>query len=109
MLRVMSASLRVRNTGAVPVFGLTLVKSSGESGKERTESVVVSVSWRKNAHFAWSKVRSSPPKVIAQNLKDAWTSLKEDLPILEVEQAGQVTTCRYGLEKPRGCLVGVDA
>ena len=27
----MSASRRVRNTGAVPVFGLTLAKSSGES------------------------------------------------------------------------------
>ena len=36
--RVMSASRRVRKTGAVPVFGFTRAKSSGVNGKQRSGS-----------------------------------------------------------------------
>ena len=70
---------------------------------------MVLVSWRKKAHSASSNRRSSPPKIRAQNLNDAWTSLKKggNLPVLEVEQARQAATGGNRLEEPRRGLVGV--
>ena len=70
MRRVMSASRRVRKTGAVPVLGLTRAKSSGLRVKARSGSfAMVSVSGRKKPQRVSGKVRSGPPTMRAQNLK----------------------------------------
>ena len=77
MRRVMSASRRMRKTGAVPVFGFTRAKSSGASGKQWSGSLMASISCRKKAHSVSSKRRSSPPKTRAQNLNRESTSGKK--------------------------------
>ena len=77
MRRVISASRRVRNMGAVPVLGFTRAKSEGASAKQRSESLMVSVSWRKKAHsVSWNR-RSAPPNIRAQNLNRESTSGKK--------------------------------
>ena len=76
MRRVISASRRVRKTGAVPVLGFTREKSSGVRGKQRSRSLTESRSWRKNAHSVWSNRRSSPLKTRTQNLNRPSTSGK---------------------------------
>ena len=115
MRRVMSASRRVRKTGAVPVLGLTRAKSAGARVKPRSGSSIVRVSGRKKAHLVWSKRRSSPPNTRAQNLKRESTSGKNggkvcsEPAVLEVEQAGDASAGGDGLEEVGGGLVGVDA
>ena len=76
MGRVISASRLVRNMGAVPVFGFTRAKSEEANAKQRFGSLMVSISCRKKAHSVSSNRRSAPPNIRAQNLNDAWTSLK---------------------------------
>ena len=77
MRRVISASRRVRNMGAVPVFGFTRMKSDGASAKQRFGSLMVSVSCRKKAHsVSWNR-RSAPPNIRAQNLNRESTSGKK--------------------------------
>ena len=79
MRRVRSASRRVRKTGEVPVLGLTRAKSAGLRGKARSGSLTVSVSCRKKAQRVSGNVRSRPPTMRAQNLNEAWMSLKKIL------------------------------
>ncbi len=115
MRRVISASRRVRKTGAVPVLGLTRAKSAGARVKPRSGSSIVRVSWRKKAHLVCSKRRSSPPNTRAQNLKTRDVHVREEggicsePAVLEVEQAGDASAGGDGLEEVGGGLVGVDA
>ena len=115
MSRVMSASRRVRKTGAVPVLGLTRAKSSGASGKQRSASAMVLVSWRKKAHAVASNCRCAPPKMRAQNLKRESTSGKNggrSVPrrrFSKVVQPGDAAAGGNGLEEFCRGLVGVDA
>ena len=46
----------------------TRAKSAGSSGKQRSGSLTVLVSWRKKAHLVSSNLLFSPPKMSAQNL-----------------------------------------
>ena len=90
MRRVRSASRRVRKTGAVPVLGLTRAKSSGVRVKARSESLMASVPGRKKPQRVSGKVRSGPPTMRAQNLNEAWMSLKktseiEEWPVVETD------------------------
>ena len=101
--------------GAVPVLGFTRSKSEGASAKQRSESLMVSVSWRKKAHsVSWNR-RSAPPNTRAQNLNRESTSGKKggsprsESSILEVEQPGHAAAGGDGLEEVRSRLVGVDA
>ena len=47
------------------------------AGKQRSGSLMVSVSWRKKAHAVSSNLRSSPPNISAQNLNRESTSGKK--------------------------------
>ena len=59
-------------------LGWTRVKSSAARGKQRIGFSTAAVSWRKKAQSVWSKRRSSPPKIRAQNLNRSSTSGKYD-------------------------------
>ena len=93
MRRVISASRRVRNMGAVPVFGFTRAKSEEANAKQRFGSLMVSISCRKKAH----SVSVEPPLRAAEyqgaelepgvHIGEEGRQPCSESPVLEVEQA----------------------
>ena len=124
MARVMSASRRVRKTGAVPVLGLTRAKSSGVSGKQRSslrdgllvvESDGLRIVQEEGAGGLVELRRSVPPTMRAQNLKRESTSGKKggkSVPRRRFSKSKSPATRPargHGLKELGSGLVGVDA
>ena len=111
MLRVISASRRVRKTGAVPVFGFTRAKCDGARGKHRSGSFTVAVLWRKNAQGVSGNLRS-------RAAEHEGAELEPHVHVLEEYLLGACSRSRTALRTPSGGdfleeggsgLVGVDS
>ena len=109
MRRVISASRRVRKTGAVPVFGLTRAKSAGARVKPRSGSLIVWVSVEEEGAPGLFETPVLAAEYQGAEFERRMDVLEEDLSVLEVEEAGDASVGGDGLEEIGGGLVGVDA
>ena len=109
MRRVMSASRRVRKTGAVPVLGFTRAKSAGARAKPRSGSSIVGCRGGRRHTLGLVETPVLAAEYQGAELERGVDVLEEDLSVLEVEQSGDASLGRDGLEEGGGGLVGVDA
>ena len=115
MRRVMSASRRLRKTGAVPVLGLTRAKSDAARGKQRSVSWMAAVSCRKKGALGLVEMallaaeNEGAEFETGVDIGEERRQIGSQAAVLKVEQTADAAAGGDRLEEAGRGLVGVDA
>ena len=115
MRRVMSASRRVRKTGAVPVLGLTRAKSDAARGKQRIRVVDGGGVVQEEGTLGLGETallaaeNEGAEFETGVDIGEKRRQIGSQPAVLKVEQTANASAGGDRLEKARGGLVGVDA